>query len=441
MNTPDMGNRTVNHWLRGVDIATVKSGVLEGLKKVGFSFVSAAKAFKDDSCMLRASALTYYTLLSIVPVMAMAFGIAKGFGFEKLLEKELLSRFAGQEEAVLKIMDFSEKILSETKGGLMAALGVIFLFWSVAKMLNHIENAFNAIWWIKKGRSLSRKFSDYLALLFTAPLFLIFSGSITVFISTRLTRLLSSFEAHFILETSLSFCLKFLPFCVMGLLFTFLYLFIPNKKVSMKAAFTGGVIAGTVYQAAQVIYINFQVGVSQFNAIYGSFAALPLFLIWLQASWLILLVGAEIAFVWENMDAIKQNEQQYDEISIQSKKLLCLRMVQLCSQRFAKAEPPASDTEIAAELDIPLRVVRQLLPELTQCLILSEVNSDSGPRFQPARDIESLSILTVIQAIENFGEEASAVSGTLEFEALNEAFESFESAARQSPGERLLKDI
>ena len=414
------------------------------LKRTISVVVAAIRKFHEDKCSLQASALTFYSLLSIVPVMAMGFGIAKGFGFEKILQKELMAKMTGQEEVARRIIDFSGKMLAETKGGIMAVIGLILLIWVVIKMFSRIEGAFNAIWWIKESRPLIRKFTDYLALFFTAPLLVIFSGSITVFITTRLNRIFAESGAVHFLQFISSFLLKLFPYCTIWLLFTFLYVFIPNKKINIKAAFAGGIIAGTVYQTAQMIYINFQVGVSHYNAIYGSFAALPLFLIWLQASWLILLLGAEIAFTWNNMEylTLHQKGLNVDSMGIKLKKLLCLRIVLLCVQRFSRDMKAASDSEISTELGLPVRAVRQLLSLLIECDIIAEIKSANSPRFQPARDIENLSIMSVIKAFEEKCDgNTMQVPGTMEFEALNEALNNFTRAAEMSPGNRLLKNI
>ncbi|MCK5099321.1 MAG: YihY/virulence factor BrkB family protein, partial [Desulfobacteraceae bacterium] len=141
-----------------------KSDISKFFKCVAF----AAKGFKDDQCILRASALTFYTLLSIVPVIAMAFGISKGFGLEKLLETQLLATFPGHEEVTGRIIEFSSNLLKETKSGIMAIPGIILLVWAVIKMFGHIEDSFNTIWWINNKRTMVRKFADYIALCFTA---------------------------------------------------------------------------------------------------------------------------------------------------------------------------------------------------------------------------------------------------------------------------------
>ncbi len=416
------------------------------LKKTTFLTGTAIKKFNHDKCTLQASALTFYSLLSIVPVMAMAFGIAKGFGFEKILQKELLERLSGQEEIAHRIIEFSGKLLSETKGGIMAVMGLIFLIWAVVKMFSRIEAAFNAIWDIKRGRPAIRKFTDYIALFLTAPFLVILSGSATVFITTRLNKIMSGPGYISFLHSVTSFFLKLLPYTAIWMLFTFLYIFMPNKKISVKAGLIGGIIAGTIYQTAQMIYIGFQVGVSHYNAIYGSFAALPLFLIWLEVSWIILLFGAEIVFICENADDIGISKDWHGEypISIKLKKLFCLRIVLLCVKRFAQGVKPASDLDIASELGISVGLVRIFLLTLVNCEILAEVNTKNGCRFQPARSIENLSIMSVIDAIEEKGQgdyKGIQIPETIEFNALNDALIKFKETAEKSPANRLIKDI
>lgn len=403
--------------------------------------ILAIRGFRGHNATLRASALTFYTLLSIVPVMAMAFGIAKGFGFEKVLENELLTSLAGQEEVAIKIIDFSERLLSQTQGGIMAVWGVILLAWAVVRMLNHMELAFNEVWRIKEGRSLMRKLSDYLALSFTAPILVIFAGSLTVYIKARLSFFLSQ-EGHFqILETTIPFFFKMLPFMAMSLLFSFIYLFIPNRRTNIKASVIGGCITGCIYQTGQLLYINFQVGVSHQNAIYGSFAALPLFLIWLQLSWSVVLLGAHFAYAWEHAERLERKDKTVDNISIKMKKIFALAIVLTCVRRFANGSKPPTENEVAVSVDLPLSLVQSLLEDLTKCGVLSQVTAPWGNAWQPAKDIHQLSIASVVQAIEEQGGDDISVSGTLEFEAISEAVESMMNTGKQAAGTRLLKDI
>jgi len=403
--------------------------------------VFAIKGFKKDRCDLRASSLTLFTLLSIVPIMAMAFGIAKGFGFKEMLEKQVLELFAGQEEVIQNVLAFSSNLLERTKGGLMAVFGIILLFYSLIKLIGHIENTFNKIWWVNDDRSLVRKFTDYIAISITAGILVVFSSSANIFITAYLTKFLSSIKLPGNIEYLVSLGFNILPFFTIWILFIFFYLFIPNKKVDIKAALAGGIIAGTLFQVLQIAYLKFQVGVSNYNAIYGSFAALPLFLIWLKASWSIVLFGAEVAFSWENTEALETQDIDYGRISIRLKKLIALQIVHLCVKRFVNKAPPTLDIDISTQIKIPLKIVKVLLEKLIECRILLEVNGPDSIGYVPASDIECLTIIDVLTAFEQRGDDTIQFGGTIEFEAFEESFNEFVKACKQSSGERNIKDI
>ena len=403
--------------------------------------IFAVKGFREDRCDLRASSLTLFTLLSIVPVMAMAFGIAKGFGFKEMLESQVLKLFAGNEEVMQNILTFSSNLLEKTKGGLMAVFGIILLFYSLIKLIGHIENAFNKIWWINDDRPLIRKFTDYIAISITAGILVIFSSSGNIFITAYLGKFLVYLKLPGTIENLISLGFNIFPFLPIWLLFIFFYIFIPNKKVDIKATLAGGIIAGTIFQLVQMVYLKSQVGVSNYNAIYGSFAALPLFLIWLQTSWAIVLFGAEVAFSWENSEALETQDIDYAKISMRLKKLIVLRIVHLCVGRFANAQTPASDIDIASEIKIPLKIVKVLLVKLIDCNILLEVNLPNRIGFVPAQDIECLTILKVLTAFEERGDDVITVGGTIEFGALEESLDEFSKACSLSSGNRNFKDI
>ncbi len=418
-----------------------KKPILLKINKFKKVIIFAVKGFKEDRCDLRASSLTLFTLLSIVPVMAMAFGIAKGFGFQTMLEKRILELFAGQEEIIQNVLSFSTNLLEKTKGGLMAVFGVILLFYTLIKLIGHIENAFNKIWWIDDDRPLIRKFTDYIAICITAGILVIFSSSANIFITAYLTNFLSYINLPGNIENLVSLGFNILPFLPIWILFIFFYIFIPNKRIDITSALAGGLIAGSIFQIAQMTYLQFQVGVSSYNAIYGSFAALPLFLIWLQASWAIVLFGAEIAFSWENTETLETQDIDYDKISIRLKKLIALRIVHLCVNRFANKKAPVSDIDIATQIKIPLKTIKVLLAKLIECQVLLEVNVQENTGYVPASDIECLTIFDVLTAFEQRGEDLIQVGGTMEFEALEVSLNEFEKACKNSSGERNLKDI
>jgi len=405
-------------------------------------FLISVRGFAEDKCRLRASALTFYSLISIVPLAAMAFGIAKGFGFEKHLQRELLEQFQGQEEIITRVITFANSLLINTKGGVIAGVGIVVLFWAVIKVLWNIETSFNDIWGIREPRSLGRKFSDYLSVILLCPILMIISSSVTVFITTHVTLIMDKIALLGIFSPLISFVLNVLPYGIIWILFSFLYIFMPNTKVRFRSGILAGIIAGTIYQILQFGYITFQVGAAKYNAIYGSFAALPLFLIWLQLSWLIVLFGAEFSFAHQNVDTY-EFEPDSLKISGSFKRLLSLQISHLLVANFSGGGSPLTATQISHRLEIPIRLVHQILFELNACGIVSDTQTqehkESG--YQPARDIHTLTIQFVIDSLEDRGTDAIPVAKTAESEALSEILRTFRDEVTHSPSNRLLKDI
>ena len=424
--------------IRSKNLPRTKSFFIKQLRII----LLALRGFGEDNIHLRASALTFYSLLSIVPVAAMAFGIAKGFGFEKLLQTELLEAFPGQREVVSQIIDFANSLLVTTKGGVVAGVGLAVLFWTVIKVLGNIERSFNHIWGIKKERSFGRKFSDYLSMMLIVPVLVTMSTSITVFLETQITLIVQKVALLKVFGFLIFFILKLFPYCVIWALFTFVYIFVPNTKVDFRAGFIAGVIAGTIYQLTQLAYINFQVGVAKYNAIYGSFAALPLFLVWLQIGWIVVLFGAEISFAHQNVDTY-EFEPDCLQISSSFKNFLALGIVHLLVNAFSKGEKPLTAVQISHILEVPVRLVRQILYELVESGIFSEANTEEDKElaYQPAQDINMFTIKYVLDALEQRGVDNLPVAQTKELEALSDTLQTLGHTIEKSPANRLLKDI
>jgi membrane protein len=404
--------------------------------------VLASRGFDEDKCQLRASALTFFSLLSIVPVLAMAFGIAKGFGFEKMLETKLLEHLRGQEEVAARVIGFSQALLANTQGGVIAGIGVAVLFWTIIKVLANIEGSFNDIWGVKKGRSLGRKFSDYLSIMLICPILFIMSSSVTVLITSQLTLIVEKIAFLGPLGPLIITSFQMFSYAVIWGMFTFMYIFMPNTKVNFKSGLIAGIIAGTIYKAAQWAYLTFQIGVSKFGAIYGSFAALPLFLVWLQVSWLIVLLGAEISFAEQNVDTY---EFESDSLKVSSafKKLLGLTVAHSCVKRFHEGLTPLTAAQLSHNLEIPIRLLNQLLFELVEADILSEVKLGGtvNVAYQPARDIENMKIQNVIDRLDQKGSDAIPVAQTKVSRAIGTAMDQFHGLIKESSANILLKDI
>jgi membrane protein len=402
----------------------------------------AIRGFRQDQCPLRASALTFYSILSIVPLLAMAFGIAKGFGFQNLLEKQLLEKFPGQEEVMIRIFDFARSLLENTKGGMIAGIGIVFLLWTVIKLLGHIEESLNNIWEIKTPRTYVRKFTDYLSIFLISPILVIMSSSATVFITTQVTLITKKVALIGVFSPVIFVILKLLPYCLMWILFIFIYILMPNTKVNFSSGLIAGVIAGTIYQIAQWAYIIFQVGVARYNAIYGSFAALPLFLIWIQLSWLIVLFGAEISSKYQYVD-MYEFEPDCRQVSPAFKTLLTLNIAHLVISNFSKGGMPLAASKISHILEIPIRLVEKILDELVEAGIFSNTNIKENKElaYQPGRDINTITIKSIIDALDQKGVDNIPVAQTAELKSLSEVLQSFSNELKESPANRLLKDI
>lgn len=423
-----------------IPLATVKRPKAYIIRLVR-TILLTIRGFAIDNCAIRASSLTFYTLLSIVPVAALAFGIAKGFGFEKLLEKQVLESFAGQEEVIIKIIDFARSLLENTRGGLIAGVGIILLFWSVIKVLHHIENALNHIWSVAP-RSFGRKFSNYLAIMLICPILIIVSSSVNVYITSQVTTITGKIALLEMVSPLIFASLTILPYGLTWIMFTLIYLVMPNTRVNFSSGILAGIAAGTFFHLSQKFYISAQINVAKYNAIYGSFAALPLFLIWLQVSWLIVLLGAEISYAHQNV-ANYEFEPDYQKASIAFKKLLALQITHLLVKKFKKGENPATAQQISQLLNIPPRLVKQILADLVDSCILSATSSNKKQEtaFQPARTINTLSIGFIIDALEDKGENNLNVARTRELEILSETLRSFRDEVGKTPANRLLKDI
>jgi membrane protein len=238
------------------------------------------------------------------------------------------------------------------------------------------------------------------------------------------------------------FLLRLAPYIMVWLLFSVVYLFMPNTPVKLSAGIVAGIVAGTLYQLVQLAYVMFQIGVSRYNAIYGSFAALPLFLIWLQISWMIVLYGAELSFAYQNVDTYAF-EPDCRSVSTAFKRLVALRLTHAIVDRFLRGVQPLSAGQLATEVELPIRLTRELLHELVAGRILSEVLPLNGgePQYQPARDVHALTISNVIQALDTRGDDTIPLADSTELEHLRASLDELGQSLRTSPGNKLLMDV
>jgi membrane protein len=398
-------------------------------------FSLAIRRFIIDKCQIKASALTFFSMLSVVPVAAMAFGIAKGFGFREALERELQERLAGHEEVVKWIEDFALEYLDNTKGGMIAGISLVVVLFAVMRLMNGIEESFNDIWDVKRSRSFIRKFSDYVSLMMIAILLLGTSGGFVVFIANRLRDIqVVSFASSFFVWSA--------PYLMIWLVFSLLFMIMPNTKVKPLSAFFGGIVAGSLFLATQYGYIYFQVGVSRYNAIYGSFAALPLFLVWMQTSWMIVLFGAELSFALQNEKSF-EFEVDTRNMSVYAHKLASILIVREVSIVFERGEKPKSVFQLSRDLQLPIRLVTDLVYNLIYAGVLAEVetNSNGDTVILPAYDINKMNIIDVLHRIEHLGSSETIFGKTKAASLIRSKLDNFEKILKGTSENKLLKDF
>ena len=347
--------------------------------------------FWKDQCLLHASSLTFTTILSLVPFFALTFALLKGFGVQNRLEPLILERVtAGSQEVVSRIVSS----INNTNMASLGAIGLVALVVTVLSLLGNIEEAFNAIWGVREDRSLSRKLSDYMSVLISAPLLLLVAASVTTSLESQ--AVLRWFMDREYLGDLLLFVLQLIPYVSVWVALTFLYLFVPNTRVRLTSAIVGGVLAGTIWQIAQWGYIHFQVGVGRYNAIYGTLSILPIFMIWLFTSWLIVLFGVELSYAHQNRRTLRQ-ECHGDALSHAARLELALTLLVECSVSFRNGVPRVAE-QMAAELALPVRQVKEILGELEQAGFLKRLAGDN-PEWLPAREPASVTVSDVLHKL------------------------------------------
>jgi membrane protein len=394
------------------------------------------RGFFADGCMLRASALTFTTLLSLVPLLALMFAILKGFGVQNNLEPLLLKQLAvGGGAAVTKIVEY----INNTNVGRLGTFGLIILVITVLTLLSNIEQSFNSIWGVKETRSLRRRFTDYFSVVTIGPLFLVVAISMTSTLKSQ--NIVQSLLEHAYVGELVLALFKVLPFMVMWLVFAGLYMFMPNVKVSPRAALIGGIFGGTLWQFSQWGYLNFQVGVARYNAIYGTMAVLPILMVWIYLSWMIVLLGLEMTYATQNLRTLRQDIRG-ERVNFASYEFITLTVLLHIGRCFYRGQPALGHEELASQLDAPSRLLRAILEELTRLgFIVVTAQSSENVGFQPAQALEAIKLHDVIRGLTLDGADCRSLRKTPEHAAIAELEDALRQAEVQSLDGMTLRDL
>lgn len=422
-------------WRVTDDEVSKKKGMLYNAIKIA---TLSVKEFTERRVVNKASALTYSTLLAIIPILALLFAIARGFGFSNLLEDQFRNGLGGQAQTAETILSFIDSYLSHAKSGIFIGVGLIMLFYTVLLLTHNMERTFNSIWQVKKPRSLYRKMTDYFSMMLLLPLLIMLSSGISIFMST----FLKNMEEFFLLAPVIKFLVRLTPFVLTWGMFTALYIFMPNTKVKLKFAIVPGILAGSAFQAFQYLYIGSQIWVSRYNAIYGSFAAIPMFLLWTQISWSICLYGAQLCYVAQNLRNFSFSKET-ENISRRYHDFLCILIMSLICKRFQTEEPPYTAESLSDEHKIPIRLTTTILYELQDLHMIYETpveGEDEEMAYLPCVDINQMNVAMLLSRLDKEGSEAFKIDRsqyTNTWDALAKARESY----YKETSSILLKDL
>lgn len=400
-------------------------------------FINIVKAFiltyrniNISALMTRASALTYSTLLSIIPLLAVLFAIASGFGFQDVLRGQLAAFLGGQAVVLEKSMDYTQKSIEYAHEGIFLGVGLLLLFYTVISLLMDIENAFNSIWGVE-SRSIYRMFTDYLALLIILPLVLVTNAGLNIF--------LSSIDLGFVNVVVTPF-IKVAPFLLTIMMFTFMFMYIPNTKVKFSAAFLGGLFTGCLFQIFQMLYISGQIWIVKYNAIYGSFAILPLLLLWLQVTWVFILVGLRLSFSFQNI-FIFSYEYEIKNISKRYNDFVMLMSAALIVKKFSVGET-CTDEDISQTFKIPSKLNSDCLSYLKKVGLIEQVKSKEAQQsYVPAIDISQITISYFFNKINTYGTEDFPIDTANEFKKQWKLMSELSDYEKTKSGNILLKDL
>jgi membrane protein len=390
------------------DTSTEPSSVriLIGFLRRGFA---VSRDLAGGQLTLRAMSLVYTTLLSLVPLLAISFSILKGFGVHNQVEPFLLAALEPLGERAGEITAQIIEFVDNVQVGVLGLVGFVLLFYTVLSLMQKIESAFNEVWQVRHERSIAERFRDYLSVIVVGP----------VLIFTALGIIASFFASQFMqglrligpLDTLIELSGRMVPVVMVVAGFTFVYVFVPNTRVRWLPAFSGGLIAGVLWNLLGLAFAKFVASTSSYAAIYSGFATPIFFMIWLYLGWLVLLLGASIAFYGQHPEYLA-GRRVAASFSIVEREQVALHALHAIGERYYGEQPAVSVDELSLALGIPPDVVEQMLGALTREGLIAPTDEDP-PRFLPARPWETATLADALEAVRRARGGLGAYTGEL----------------------------
>ena len=366
------------------------------------TLILVGRGFKDQVLVVRANSLTFALLFAFIPMMALIYAVARGFGFEELVSQQLTGSFLAEANIAPILLEWVERYLATARDGLFVGIGLVVLIWAVYAFFNMLENSFNSIWNVKKTRSFGRRMTNYVMTLLLVPILVVVTSGISIFLNS--TEVLSSVLQS--VEPLRKFMLRFIPFVATSAVFTWIFIAIPSTKVKFSSAIIPGVLMGFLYQVVQALSMYLVVLFTRMSIVYGAFSAIPLVLIWLNITCWLLLIGSALAFAIQNNDWFAY-ERDIETMSRRYKDYVMLYLLSVIVRRFEHGDTPQTAQEMALHHQLPIRLVSQLLTRLEDTNIVRRVyvEQDEDETFVPAMDTRLITVEMVIGRISAQGTE------------------------------------
>lgn len=398
-----------------------------------------AKSFLSTDIQTQACAMTYRTMLAIVPALALLFAIGRGFGFQNLLQDELYKMLPSQREAITHALEFVDSYLNQASEGIFVGVGLVFLLWTLISLISSVEDSFNLIWGVKQGRSMWRKISDYTAMFLILPVLMICGSGFSIFVSNTFANL---FDFP-LLTPVFSVLFEFASYLFTCMFFAAVFMLIPNTKVAIKNALIAGALTGTAFLILQWLFVSGQLYVSKYNAIYGSFSFLPLLLLWLQLVWVICFTGCLICYASQNIVQFSFDDQIQD-ISRDYRDQVMMAIATVVVQNFTHQRPPITKEQITRNYGIPPRLLSSIVDKLSNVGVISIVVIDEKHGIlglQPAIEPSILTLAFVRTKIHDEGSKDFIPYFDKNFPGVIESIENINAAVTKATENTLLQDI
>ncbi len=387
----------INYCVSGVWADQRKTMKVRLIKTVNLT----VQAFLNRDLQIKSMAITYQTVFAMVPALALLLAISKGFGFQDIVEKELYTYFPSQSKALGTALGFVDSYLAEASSGILVGVGIVVLLWTLISLLSNIEDAFNNIWDIKTGRNTIQKIKDYIAIFLLIPVLMILSSGISLFMSSTV---LAAVPFAF-LTPMVNALMELVPWVLTWGAFTLCFWLIPNTKVEFKFAAISGAVFSVAFEVLQILFLSGQIYVSKYNAIYGSFAFLPLLLIWLQLSWLLLLSGCGLTYSLQNVFSYNFFGNLTTVAESYFREVL-LVVTAVIYRRFHLGLPAPTRNSLSTTYGLPIRMVSNIADKLQRAGLIQTNDSGDGkddPGFIPTTDTDKILVKDVVTRVESSG--------------------------------------